>query len=38
MADAKKITMDEERIKENNEKLDKYIDEFLKLDKNIQKI
>lgn len=34
----KKITMDEERIKENNEKLDKYIDEFLKLDKNIQKI
>ena len=33
----KKITKDEERIKENNEKLDKYIDEFLKLDKNIQK-
>lgn len=33
----KKITKDEERIKENNEKLDKYIDEFLKLDKNVQK-
>lgn len=33
----KEIIKNEERIKENNEKLDKYIDEFLKLDKNMQK-
>ena len=31
------IIKNEERIKENNEKLDKYIDEFLKLEKNMQK-
>ena len=33
----KEIIKNEERIKENNEKLDKYIDEFLKLEKNMQK-